>query len=292
MFSGFEKRMMQLRMETKAVENRNKPPLNSTDVAQTSDFIFSRTLRHDGDSGNLLLAKRKANQKDQYLVKHEFTDCACNEFIYTRLAQAMGYCMPDAVLFQLSPGEKRPYFKTEYIIGERYLNVVDPAPSYEKIRACAKNWEQFFAFYGLYSLTGEGDGAEILLADDGLIYRVDTTDAFPISNFQLDIAGIDQKISGCNPYEEMKRQLLDRDFSKVLDTENCDQTFNRCEKIDAEHRNYFLEPFARLQEIPSDYIDNFLNTLCYFYPDFIGDFFKQYLKALQKQCYEYWKEKR
>ena len=71
--------------------------------------------------------------------------------------------------------------------------MLDPAPSYERIRECAKNWKQFFAFCGLYALTGEADGIELLLADDDLIYRVDTTDAFPISNYQLDVAGTQRK---------------------------------------------------------------------------------------------------
>lgn len=140
MFSGMEKVIMRLRMESKAEENRKKPPLSSPDVVETRDFVFVPfdPLNRVGDSGTLLLAKRKANRKEQYVVKHAFTDCACNEFVYTKLAQAMGYCMPDAILLQLSPQEKRPYFKTEYIIGERYLNVLDPAPSYERIRECAK----------------------------------------------------------------------------------------------------------------------------------------------------------
>ena len=292
MFPGLEKQMMHLRIESKAEENRKKPPLISADVMQTSDFVFSRTLTHDGDSGKLLLAKLKADRKKKYLVKHEFTDCACNEFVYTKLAQAMGYCMPDAILLQLSPQEKRPYFKTEYIIGERYLNVLDPAPSYERIRKCAKNWKHFFAFCGLYALTGEADGIELLLADDNLIYRVDTTDAFPISNYQLDAAGINREIGGYYPYQEIKKQLLSSDFSQALKPSWCDPHLQSCAAKDPEGKKYFLEPFARLQKIPGDYIDDFLNTLCYFYPDFIGDFFKRYLSALQQQCYEYWKEKR
>lgn len=294
MFSGMEKVIMRLRMESKAEENWKKPPLSSPDVVETFDFVFApfNPLNRVGDSGTLLLAKRKANRKEQYVVKHAFTDCACNEFVYTKLAQAMGYCMPDAILLQLSPQEKRPYFKTEYIIGERYLNVLDPAPSYERIRECAKNWKQFFAFCGLYALTGEADGIELLLSDEDLIYRVDTTDAFPISNFQLDVAGIDQEIGGYYPYREIKKQLLSSDFSQALNLSRCNSYLQSCAAKDPEGKKYFLEPFARLQEIPGDYIDDFLNTLCYFYPDFIGDFFKRYLRALQQQCYEYWKEKR
>ena len=54
----------------------------------------------------------------------------------------------------------------------------------------------------------------------------------------------------------------------------------------------FLRRFVRIQEIRQDYIDNFLNTLCYFYPDFIGEYFKCYISALQKQCADYLKGKR
>ena len=157
MAPNLNKSFMRLRMETKEKENQNKPPLTSPDVVLTTDFVFSKTLHNDGDSGQLLLAKRKSNRKDRYLVKHEYTDCACNEFVYTKLAQAMGYLMPNAILFQLAPDEKRSYFKTEYIIGERYLNVVDHTPNYAIVRQKAKNWTHFFAFYGLYGLTGEKD---------------------------------------------------------------------------------------------------------------------------------------
>lgn len=289
---GFNKFMMRLRMESKQRENQGKPAITSSDVVQTADFVFSQALERVGDSGKLLLAKRKTDRKEQYLVKHAYTDCACNEFVYTKLAKAMEYCMPDAVLFQLSPGEKRPYFETEYIIGERYLNVLDPSPSYEKVRNCAKNWKQFFAFNGLYGMTGEGDGVEIVLADDDYIYRVDTTDAFPLSNHQLDTAGIDIEIGGHNLYAETKKLLLEADFSNVLDAFRCDWLLTRCDNLDIESRSYFLEPFARIQDIRRDYIDDFLNTLCYFYPDFIGDYFKLYISALQSQCGEYLKAKR
>lgn len=193
---GLDKYMMQLRLESKRLENQGKPPISTPDVVQTSDFVFSQTLKHDGDSGKLLLAKRKADREDQYLVKHAYTDCACNEFIYTKLAQAMGYCMPDAVLFLMSPGENRSCFQTEYIVGTRFLTVIDSCPSYATIREQAGNWKDFFAFHSLYSITGEADGVEILLADNSMIYRVDVTDAFPVNNFQLDFAGVNQDMGG------------------------------------------------------------------------------------------------
>lgn len=149
MHPGLNKYMMQLRMESKEKENQGKPPITSPDVVQTADFVFSRIPHQEGDSGRLLLAKQKADRNKRYLVKHAYTDCACNEFIYTKLAQVMGYSMPDAVLFQLSPGETRPYFKTEYIIGERYLNVTDPGAYLSKNTGAGQKLETLFCFLWL-----------------------------------------------------------------------------------------------------------------------------------------------
>ena len=82
--------MRQQRMEYKRKENLSKPPLCADDVVKTTDFVFSAPFEREGDSGKLLLAKRKADRSDRYFVKHAFTDCACNEYVYTKLAQAMG----------------------------------------------------------------------------------------------------------------------------------------------------------------------------------------------------------
>lgn len=82
-------------------------------MGKTTDFVFSAPFEREGDSGKLLLAKRKTNRSDRFLVKHAFTDCACNEYVYTKLAQAMGYKMPDVVLFPLPDTEKRNSFKKE-----------------------------------------------------------------------------------------------------------------------------------------------------------------------------------
>ena len=65
MHSGLDKYMMQLRMESKKRENQGKPPIFSPDVVETADLVFSKALEHDGDSGKLLLAKRKADRNDQ-----------------------------------------------------------------------------------------------------------------------------------------------------------------------------------------------------------------------------------
>ena len=286
----FDQVLKQLRTASKQKENQGKPPLLSPDVAQTKDFIFTpinNPLNRIGDSGPLLLAKRKSDNQEQYLIKHAYTDCACNEFVYTKLAQGMGYKMPDAILFQLSDNQKEDYFITEYIIGLRYLDLEIESPTYAQIREKATNWTAYFSFKALYHIFDESDSFEIPLAKDGFIYRIDTTDAFPINTWHLSDASINLTLNGYNPYETRKTQLLSSDFSNILSTSMCDMSLANCLKENKDSLPYFLEPFIRIQDVSSAYIDQFLNTLCYFYPDFIGDYFKCYITALQKQCAEY-----
>lgn len=277
------------RLAYKAKENASKPPLVSADVLETSDFTFAKfMIDRVGDSGQLLLAKRKTDRSEQYLVKHAFTDCAANEFVYTKLAQTMGYHMPDAKLFRLSSGEKRSYFKTEYIIGEQFLSLIDDDPSFETIQNQASNWQDIFGFYAMENMFSEGDGIEVVLAADGLLYRIDTTSSFAVSNWDLDYAGIDIECQGKNINDAVRGRLLSRTFDASLHANSFDWHL----KYYKEHYGDvcvepYLQPFMRVQQISNEYIDRILNTLCYFYPDYIGDYYKKYISALQKAAAEF-----
>ena len=198
--------------------------------------------------------------------------------------------MPDMVLFAISPEEKRNYFQTEYIVGAKYLDIVDHAPSYDKIREQAVNWKDYFSFWALYLLTGEGDTFEVPLVNDGFIYRVDTTDAFPLNDTILYMAGINVELDGITPKAYWKERLLNSTFDHLWDVKRFDSQLEECvRKYGKECAAPFLEPFERIQNISAIYIDDFLNTLCYFYPDFIGDYFNKYIGALQEFSQSYLK---
>ena len=282
--------MRRLRLENKNIENAKKTPLKSVDVLNREDFTFSSltTKESEGDSGNLLLAKNKINKKEKYLIKHAYCDCAANEFIYTKLAQAMNVKMPDAKLFQISTNEKRNYFKTEYILGCSYLDLENSRPTYDIIRNYAINWEDFFRFRAMEWMFLESDGIEIVLAKDDYIYRVDTTASFTLSEMMFAQAGINEMIGNYIPKDHIREQILSIPFDKCWNnidfelylTQDVNKYGNECEK-------YYLEPFFRVQEISDEYIDDIINTLCYFYPDFIGDYYKLFIHALQKEALKY-----
>ena len=287
--------MRQLRMEDKERENEGKPPLDSPDVMITGDYVFTPITPLDriGDSGQLLLAKKKADRSQQYLIKHEFTDCAANEYVYTKLAQAMGLKRPDAFLFQLSKVEKRRYFKTEYILGTTFLNLVIESPTYEQIREQAANWQDFFHFQAMYTMCRERDSFEVPIASDGYLYRVDTTASFILSDNMLAQAGINEVVGNSVPKENIKKYIEQCDFDNCWQYCNFDTELQRLlQRYGEECREPYMETFSLIQELRPDYIDGFLNALCYFYPDFIGDYFKRFITALQKQSAAFLKEKR
>ncbi|SHN80435.1 hypothetical protein [Desulfitobacterium chlororespirans] len=281
-------------MEDKAAENCAKTPLVSPDVLQTKDFVFSpiRPLDRIGDSGALFLAKLKTDRRKRYLVKHAFCDCAANEFVYTKLAQAMDVRMPEAKLFQISEGEKRNYFKTEYVLATKYLDLIDENPSYRIIREQALNWQDYFRFRAMYDMFLEGDSFEVLLASDRYIYRVDTTDAFLYSDHILARAGINIVIGNHNVKDQIKNEMLFRSYNSCWEYMDFEETLKTLvTRYGDECIKPFLDSFKRIQDVPKDYIDSFLNTLCYFYPDFIGDYFKLFITALQRESYKYLRTK-
>ena len=112
------------RVANKAYENQNKKPLVSTDVLNADDFTFEPFKQKHGDSGDLLIAVCKNDESEKYIVKHAFCDCAANEYVYSKMAQAMDFKTPEVKLFRLTDPLDDTLFKTEYVVGIKYLNII------------------------------------------------------------------------------------------------------------------------------------------------------------------------
>ena len=91
-----------------------------------------------------------------------------------------------------------------------------------------------------------------------------------------------------NVKENIKRQIFG-----LLDNDRSNLFLNTYEKICGRYgeaaTQYYLEPFQNIQELTDEYVDDFLNTLCYFYADMIGDYYKEYIKRCQKRCRDFLK---
>ena len=277
------------RTENKCIENANKPALVSNDVLKSSDFTFSKSfgIERVGDSGELLLAKSKQNKMEQYIVKHEYTDCACNEFVYYKLANFLGIKTPAVKLFEIVAGEKRKYFKTEFVAGIEYLNIIKENFSVANEEQ-VKNPQDYFKFKALYDMFSEEDSFEVVLDEQGYIYKIDNTAAFNLSNYYLDNVGIEFPPDVLPDSKEYMRKALMK-LSKIdVDVSFYTKKFTQIRQSHGEvAAQYYLEPFRKIIEMPACYVDEFLMVLCYFYADIVGDYYKAYIKNCKEKSSEF-----
>lgn len=172
-----------------------------------------------------------------------------------------------------------------------FLNLTLLDPTFQQIREQAYNRKDYFHFLAMYSMCVEYDSFEILIADDHYLYRVDTTTFFLLSNAMLDQAGINEQIGDYIPKAVLQKHVEHIAYERSWQDHVFHKQLEKLIQIHGEDcRQPYLETFSLIQGIPADYIDNFLNTLCYFYPDFIGDYFKRFITALQKESAVFLKE--
>ncbi|MDK2932957.1 MAG: hypothetical protein PWP27_767 [Clostridiales bacterium] len=212
---------------------------------------------------------------------------------YSKLSNAMGIKVPYVKLFSISPEEKRPYFNTEYIAGIEYLDIINENIDFNFIlENDVANWQDFFKFKALYCMFNERDSFEIVLTSENFIYKIDNTASFDISNFTIDPLGIDMEINDINIKLHIAQQLFNqlkhtKDNKSSFDFDYYLQKF--VEKYGRQYASYFLQPLSDIQNVSNDYIDSFLNNLCYIYPDFLGDFYKQYIDIIKIRARNYLK---
>lgn len=290
---GLSRMLKAERIRFKLLENIGKPRLDCTEVFLTSDFLFS-PLKHQGDSGQLLIAKRKGRSTEKYLVKHEATDCACNEYVYYKLANWLNVPVPDVVLFKVAPDEKRKRFGTEYISGSRWINITNQCPTTEQLISNVEYLKIWSRCKALEIMFSESDGIELVIDDCGRLYRVDLQASFNICFHWLDYLGVDIEIQGCNVHQLYQKQLEDllnewRRKNIMHELELALKSLNQVSGRNCD--SWFWEPVFQIQDIESGYVDSFLNVLCYFYPDCVGDYYREYIKILQEKSDKFLKYK-
>ena len=278
-----------LRIENKISENNGKPPLISGDVLETADFTFSEftSKEKEGDSGSLYLAKKKTDKNVRYIVKHAYTDCACNEFMYYCVSEALGLRVPKVKLFNISKGEKRNYFKTETVAGIEYLNIIQEPRGFKDInKDKVSNWADYFGFNALYYILCEIDSFEIVIDENNILYKIDNAASFNLSFYWLDNIGFDFEHGGINIKETVYNQLMMT--AEHSSYNSYSEKYNSVkEQYGEEAARYFLTPFERFAQINLEIFDDCINTLCYFYADMLGDFYKKFLKLRKEECVKF-----
>ena len=269
----------------KEKENYEKEIITSDDILYTSDFTIEKysITNKEGDSGSLFLATNKKDKSDKYILKHEYYDCACNEYMYSKIGNSMGINITPVKLFYVD--DKLKKFKSDFVCGIKYLEgathigIKNVLANKDNIN----NWEDYFRFRGMEKLFLEGDDIEVLLYNN-YIYRIDTTDGFNIGHGDISYLAYDYEYEGINVRDYMEKFLLKKanlNVNHIVNLWQFDKNFF-LKYYDKKYLKYYLEPFYWLDNINEEDIIEWTRILTYIYPDIVGEYYKVFLENLKK----------
>lgn len=264
-------------------KNKNLSP----DILNISDYTIENYSDY-GDSGMLYLATSKKNSSEKYILKHQYFDCACNEYMYSQIGNKIGVKIAPVKLFIVD--EKESIFKTPCVCGIKYLDSSEHVSFkyVEENKNSIKNWQDYIKIISLESIFEESDGIEVLKYNNE-IYRIDTTDSFISEYF---ISGLFNNKLSNNEREIFKNMLLKsaernskyRIMGWKLNLENFIKNYGK------EYKNIYLKPFKDLNKISSKDIKTWTKKLEEIYPPVIERFFVTYFEYLNKDIKLFLKE--
>lgn len=228
-----------------------------------------------GDSGALHLASMKSAPDMRYIVKSETPELACNEFMYARIAAALGLYMQEVRLF-------RPSKDFRYAAGIRYSPDAW-MPEYEKDIAPNKSWFQdFIAFQTLYVILNEEDSQEYFVDEAARLFKLDNAASFNL--------GAGQAGAACTgpehiAVERLRRSLEYTEYSKysiILDLIT--------EKHGDTGRKASISMFERFAQMDETLLDSALDAVGEVYSDLLSEFFSLFIESRKELCSRFLRE--
>lgn len=245
-------------------------------LLKQKDFKFE-VFSADGDSGELFLATRKTDGK-KFVVKHAFSDCACNEFLYYSLAKELGLKTLEFYLFEKD--SKRAGFKSGYAIAIEYIDCAKRLSDIAaQKRTEIKNWREYFYHRALFAAFIEEDGAEFIIDKDNYLYRIDTTESFGINYFI--IGAITTQAAQQTAY----RMSADREERVCVKL--CEQGNLIKETYTETDYKIFCEAIERLSEMDIEQIEQIVEELCMVYPKELMSYYMNFFISCQDACEKY-----
>ena len=152
----------------------NMPSSNFIDARNFSSQPFPHPLHSDefGDSGAMELATSKTDPSEQYVIKrgNTYPEIACNEFMYHKVATALGLYTQEVKLITGSKDYRR----------SAAIRYVPSAREFRLKESNGENYRAFFEFEALFIILNEDDSHEYYLDEQGRMFKLDNATAFTV----------------------------------------------------------------------------------------------------------------
>ena len=215
-----------------------------------------------GDSGELFLSTNKADPGIQYIIKYAYSDLACNEFMYHKIAAALGMYTPEVKFIADIPDCET--------IGIRFIpNAVEF--DYDNGNEAQKR--DYYAFKTLYVILNEEDSEEYHIDGQGRLFKLDNAAAFNIQDlFILELYG-KAPLNTFNSRLENTYYLYYGEILKALTDRHGQTAKEAC-----------LETFERFAEFDETVLEEAYDTLAMFYPQRLVEYFREFIRIRKAEC--------
>lgn len=256
----------------------------TTDNTLNTENYTYEPFSHNGFSGSLYLATAKDGSLPKLLIKHENPSSACNEFMYSRLAELLRIHTPKVYLFEVAKKDKR-LFKSPYVVGIEYIEGLRKFSLYEM--NSKPEWQREYAeCYAIAVMCSQDDRIQMGMTPDGHIMSFDYTESFYLPASTTRLMGYDEDTR----MEALKRCLssVKREYHDILAGAGASALQKElCAKSVEEVYPFYLEPFKKLIALTTEEIEAATDPLYGIYPVEVGVYFEEYIKMLQAKMATY-----
>ena len=248
----------------------------NNNILTSNDFMFAPYNPGIGiDSGALYLATSKTNPQIQYVIKSEYPELACNEFMYHKVAESVGLHMQAVKLFQ---GIK----EKEYATGIRFS---PNARKFDHKTATEENIRDFYAFHSLYVILNEEDSQEFYIDEQERVFKLDNAASFNMSSTIAISLAADKKKINSNVKALIQSSLNYIEYNKYrLMMELLIKNYGQ------ESRSAYLEMFERFVEFDESVLDEAYGSLDIIYPNWLSDYYCEFIYIRKAECRRFLRE--
>ena len=250
--------------------------MKDQNILQEKDFRYEVFKPSVGsDSGVLMLATKLTDENVQYVVKCQVEWNPVCEFVYHKIADALGIYTQEVKLF-------KNLLESKYACGIRYCHNAREA---ENIDVADLNHWDYFRFKALFQILDEEDSEEFYADEQKRLFKLDNAEAFLLSI----VCGL--LIKKAKTKSQWVKMSIDEDLEKYLNKSNEQFYSMMADKISKvfgkEAVKIYISTFDEFAELDLSTLDEAFSSLDKVYPKTFSEYLRCYLEIRQVACREF-----
>jgi hypothetical protein len=250
--------------------------MKEQNIIQEKDFRYEVFKPSVGsDSGVLMLATKLTDENIRYVVKCQVEWNPASEFIYHKVAAALGIYTQEVKLF-------KRLLESKYACGIRYCFT---AQKVGDIDVNNPNHWDFFRFKALFQILGEEDSEEFYADEQGRLFKIDNAEAFMLS------AACGLLTKKAKTKSQWVKMAIDEETDKYQNKLNEQFYSMMAERISEvfgrEAVRIYLDTYSKFAALDITVLDEAFASLDKVYPKTFSEYLRRFLEIRQPACREF-----